>query len=363
MENKLTNKEELLKEVLSYLMELPAYKLRGRKRITFEDYIYKKLKKSTKKEKAEEFLLGELSSRRSTKRNTIEEMYQSPSRKDIYLFSLTSLPHKDKNIGLVALASFLAVAGINSKYPILIVVEAVSMLIFSYSFLIFGIQFTSWQSHTKSTFSIIDRVLENIGSYVNSFDGLRKEDINRKARVIVTSLVEDEISSLYYRLKKANTVHLVFSSLLALSIVLLSGESLVALIQGIANFLKVSEFYSVDSLDIEKISVLVLIPIGFAFSKDMLASNLQIRNECLRRSLVILKENLESEDLQSLNRSLQSCSAAQEVNTQQAAFHQALFEAGLVQKTEKPALGPNIRLPLVQTQGKPVSQTIIEERR
>lgn len=71
---------------------------------------------------------------------------------------------------------------------------------------------------------------------------------------------------------------------------------------------------------------------------------------------------LEIEELHQLNQAIQQRLAHQEL-TQQAIFHKALLASGLVKQHKKPIDNQQPRYPLTQLKGKPVSQTIIEERR
>jgi hypothetical protein len=74
-------------------------------------------------------------------------------------------------------------------------------------------------------------------------------------------------------------------------------------------------------------------------------------------------ETLEIEELQQLNQTVKKYLDAQEKNHKQAAFHQALVDAGLVKQIKHPYYAPITERQLIHVQGKPVSETIIEERR
>jgi len=69
-------------------------------------------------------------------------------------------------------------------------------------------------------------------------------------------------------------------------------------------------------------------------------------------------ETLELKELQQLNQTIQKYLAVK-----QAAFHQALIDSGLVKQIKHPAYEPITERRLIQVEGKPVSETIIEERR
>ncbi len=73
--------------------------------------------------------------------------------------------------------------------------------------------------------------------------------------------------------------------------------------------------------------------------------------------------NLEPSELQHLSQAIHSYLSDKETIANKAAFHQSLIESGLVKKIKKPAFDLRTPQQLIPIQGKPVSQTIIEERR
>jgi uncharacterized protein YicC (UPF0701 family) len=74
-------------------------------------------------------------------------------------------------------------------------------------------------------------------------------------------------------------------------------------------------------------------------------------------------EALEPEELQQLNQVIQKHLAAIEEAVQQTRFHKALLTSGLVKQLKQPSYNRQTERRLIQIQGKPVSETIIEERR
>ena len=70
---------------------------------------------------------------------------------------------------------------------------------------------------------------------------------------------------------------------------------------------------------------------------------------------------LEPVELQQLDRAIQQYLTNQEQAAKQIAFHQALIDSGLVRQVKKISPQPR-RRQLIQVQGKPISETIIEER-
>jgi len=74
-------------------------------------------------------------------------------------------------------------------------------------------------------------------------------------------------------------------------------------------------------------------------------------------------ETLELEELQQLNQAIQKHLADKEETAKRATFHQALLTSGLVKHLKQPSHTRQTERRLIQVQGKPVSETIIEERR
>jgi cytidylate kinase len=74
-------------------------------------------------------------------------------------------------------------------------------------------------------------------------------------------------------------------------------------------------------------------------------------------------QTLNAAELQQLNQAVQAHLENQNQAAKQASFHQALMTSGLVRQISKVSNQPSTRHQLVQVQGEPVSQTIVEERR
>ncbi|MGF1673223.1 MAG: hypothetical protein ACFCUV_05965 [Rivularia sp. (in: cyanobacteria)] len=73
-------------------------------------------------------------------------------------------------------------------------------------------------------------------------------------------------------------------------------------------------------------------------------------------------EFLKPEELQQLYQAIQERLEAKK-NTQKNTFHQALLTSGLVKELKQPFNNQQQQRKLIQIQSKPVSETIIEERR
>jgi hypothetical protein len=74
-------------------------------------------------------------------------------------------------------------------------------------------------------------------------------------------------------------------------------------------------------------------------------------------------ETLAPYELCQLYQVIQTYIANREQAVHQAKFHQALLTSGLIQQLKQPSSSPVTQRRLVQVDGKPISETIIEERR
>lgn len=73
--------------------------------------------------------------------------------------------------------------------------------------------------------------------------------------------------------------------------------------------------------------------------------------------------NLETEELHQLNQVIKQYIAVKMQPKSETAFEQALLESGLVKEIKKPSYRNVTTEQLVKVKGKPLSETIIEERR
>ena len=84
--------------------------------------------------------------------------------------------------------------------------------------------------------------------------------------------------------------------------------------------------------------------------------------EAILNQILNQLEILEPKELQQLNQAIQRYLVEQEQVTQRATFHEALLTSGLVKQLKQPAYNQQTEQQLIQVQGKPISETIIEER-
>jgi len=74
-------------------------------------------------------------------------------------------------------------------------------------------------------------------------------------------------------------------------------------------------------------------------------------------------ETLSPDDQRQLRERLEESSARRAETTGMKAFHQALLASGLVKTIKKPRASVTDQRHLIEVNGKPLSETIIEERR
>jgi hypothetical protein len=73
-------------------------------------------------------------------------------------------------------------------------------------------------------------------------------------------------------------------------------------------------------------------------------------------------QTLDPSELQQLGQAVQNCLADRQPKPERVAFHQALIASGLVQQIKNPSFEQRTYQQPIESQDKPVSQTIIEER-
>ena len=73
-------------------------------------------------------------------------------------------------------------------------------------------------------------------------------------------------------------------------------------------------------------------------------------------------QTLEPSELEQLSQVVQQYLQEKEVSARQVAFHRSPIESGLVRQIKNPTFEQRTHQQLIQIQGEPISQTIIEER-
>jgi hypothetical protein len=74
-------------------------------------------------------------------------------------------------------------------------------------------------------------------------------------------------------------------------------------------------------------------------------------------------QELETDELNQLNRAIKQRLVVKTQTAEQTSFEQALLESGLVKEIKQPTYRHVNREELIEVQGEPLSETIIEERR
>lgn len=88
----------------------------------------------------------------------------------------------------------------------------------------------------------------------------------------------------------------------------------------------------------------------------------QLMAQAILNQILAQLETLDRDELQQLNQAIQIYLDKQE-DHQQTKFHEALLTSGLVKQIKQPSQSRLPQRRLIQIQGKPVSESIIEERR
>lgn len=85
--------------------------------------------------------------------------------------------------------------------------------------------------------------------------------------------------------------------------------------------------------------------------------------QAILQNIIDQLKNLETEELHQLNQAIKQHIAVKIQTESETAFEQALLESGLVKEIKKPSYRNVTTEQLVKVKGKPLFETIIEERR
>lgn len=246
-------KEQLLLMVLNNLMDLPAYKLEGKYKKIFVNYSCTELNKSIINKTINE--LPTTSHNRSTRIWSVPEIYQRPSGWKICWFSFISLPDNYKCAGWIAAISIALAASLRNAFlsktndPWLILIVALLLLIFSFSFLMYGMQLSIWHSDVEGTFSVVNRMLDKTYyGYIDFLGNIDERRLYRDAEIISENFIENDISSLDYLFKKAHLFHVIFASFFSFVVISISGDTFVVYIKSIAESLGFGDFKLIKEL-------------------------------------------------------------------------------------------------------------------
>lgn len=85
--------------------------------------------------------------------------------------------------------------------------------------------------------------------------------------------------------------------------------------------------------------------------------------QAILQNMIDQLKNLETEELHQLNQAIKQHITVKTQIESENAFEQALLESGLVEEIKKPTYRNVTTEQLIRVEGKPLSETIIEERR
>lgn len=86
-------------------------------------------------------------------------------------------------------------------------------------------------------------------------------------------------------------------------------------------------------------------------------------SQAIIQNIINQLQELEIEELHKLNQAIEQHITVKRQTESETAFEQALLESGLVKEIKKPSYRNVTTEQLVKVKGKPLSETIIEERR
>lgn len=298
--------EEIQKRVISELISLPAFSLKKTHKKTLGDFIARKISINVDANNAEDVkMIFREDPKKITLPAPIKQSNNLPSWIERLKISFEILPSSDKIWGYLSLLLFvIAIAkrlflNIPIQGALLLSITLLWLCLFLYFFSRFSKSFNNSNINVEATFSQIRKLLSLSGDYAQDFSNELKSrkdlEINdslilEKSETISKRIIEDEILNLDYSLKGSNWFYLFYSSCLTFLVVYISGDGLGILIRSMAEVLGFKDIKFLKDLTMEGLASIILFPLFFTLSKDMVALGLGLRNKLLRRSLAILEE-------------------------------------------------------------------------
>ncbi len=301
---KYSYEEKIQERVIEELKTLPAFSLRKTSKETLVDFFAKRISKNIDSNNIEDVknsIRG--SANKDSLPTPIQKVNKLPNWFGRLKISFEILSQRDKTLGYFSLFLFIIALlrkFLNISIPIPLSLSIILILLFT--FLNFSYRLGKLNTNIEATFSQIRRLLKPSNDYaqdfLNEFNARKFNEfsddfIHEKSEIISKNIIEDEISGLDYALKSANWFYLLYPSCLTFIVIYVSGDALGVLIKSMADFLGFKDLQFFKDLTIEGLSTLVLFPIFFNLSKDMVALNLGVRNKLLKRSLAILEDRFE----------------------------------------------------------------------
>lgn len=285
-------KEQLRQIVFENLMRLPAYKLKDTQQKIFREYELADLNRLIKNERLQKY---NVENKKYDSVNKTITKYKKHNWLNTFLLSLRLLDNRYKLLALIAVVSYIFAFLVRVNNLHLILIGFGCFFIFIFSFLVSAIQFSLWYSYVNSTFSLINRNIDDVEDYINAFESINESSLQVKAHMITENIVTTEISGLSYDLRRFDIFNILFAFFLSWLFVYIFGNTFIEEIQWIANFFNFGNFEVIKNLNTETFVFLILIPVGIPLSKYIIVSGLKERHKRLQQSIVIVKNFIKTD--------------------------------------------------------------------
>lgn len=174
------------------------------------------------------------------------------------------------------------------------IIGGVSLLVWEILFIKFSFDYNMWYSKVESVCNIFSTFIKTIDDYINAFEKFYEPNLQKKADILSKSIVEDEISSLNYRLRKVDIYTIATALAGSLLIAYVAGDTLSWGITNIAQSINFGDSEFIKQLNLEKLITLILFPFILNSSKEIFITDLQKRNQRLKQSLLILENRIQN---------------------------------------------------------------------
>jgi hypothetical protein len=287
-----STKEKLAMAVLKNLMTLPAYRLTGHSKEKFEKYAYDKLERSIRNTPVDGIYTQSVSPTEK-----IQNIYQSPSPLEIWKYSWRFLSKQYQWSGYIALLTLITALSYKFFSTLMNPIGGISVIVFAFTFFIFGIGLIMEHTTLDGTFSITDRITQKVRDYIGEIEAkyILAENIEEFALDCSSDIIKSDLAGLPNLLMSAELVHWFNAFALVFIVVFLSGDSSFHLFKGLTHYFGYDKVSLIKDLNPQSFLIFIYVS-GVPLSKYCIGAGLEERRRRLQRSLDLNRHRYSNPD-------------------------------------------------------------------
>jgi hypothetical protein len=284
--------EKLAMAVLRNLMALPAYRLTSRSKEKFEKHAYDKLKRSIRNTPVDE-----IHTQSSSPTEKIQDIYQSPSSLEIWKYSWRFLSKKYRWSGYIAFLTLITALYYKFFSTLMNPIGGIPVVVFAFSFFIFGIGLIMEHTMLDSTFSITDRITEKVRDYIGEIEAkyVLAENIEEVALDCSADIIKSDLAGLPNLLMSADLVHWFTAFALVFIIVFFSGDSSFYLFKSLTHHFGYDKVSLIKDLSPQSFLIFIYFS-GVPLSRYCIGAGLEARRRRLQRSFDLNRHRYSNPD-------------------------------------------------------------------